>query len=55
MTREGEGHPDRDAQFQHLSQPVILVDAKEWKLVGILKNSGRELRPRGAPVPAHDF
>jgi Rhodopirellula transposase DDE domain len=44
-TREGEGHPDRDAQFAHIQarvtqamaekQPVISVDTKKKELVGI--------------------
>jgi hypothetical protein len=65
--REGAGHPDRDAQFVHIServrsfqrkkQPVISVDAKKKELVGDYKNPGREWRPRGDPekVRAKDF
>jgi transposase len=65
--REGRQHPDRDAQFQHLNgkvaaaiaqgQPVISVDTKKKELVGDFKNGGRELRPKGSPVPVrvHDF
>ena len=66
-TLEGSSHPDRDAQFQHISdkirefqadrQPVISVDTKKKELVGDFKNNGRELRPRGDPekVRVHDF
>jgi len=66
-TLEGSTHPDRDAQFHHISgqirefqvgrQPVISVDTKKKELVGNFKNNGRELRPRGDPekVRVHDF
>jgi hypothetical protein len=65
--REGGTHPDRNAQFEHInqrilqvqaeSQPVISVDTKKKELVGDFKNSGREWRPKGQPVPVrvHDF
>jgi hypothetical protein len=64
---EGSTHPDRDAQFHHISdksrefqagrQPVISVDTKKKELVGDFKNNGRELRPKGDPekVRVHDF
>ena len=66
-TREGAGHPDRDAQFRHISeqvqtfqrqgQPVISVDAKKRELVGDFKNPGQEWRPQGLPEPVrvYDF
>jgi transposase len=66
-TREGNQHPDRDAQFRHinqiakrmvkLGQPVISVDTKKKELVGDFKNAGREWRPKGQPelVRVHDF
>jgi transposase len=66
-TLEGTEHPDRNAQFEHLNravqlqlslgEPVISVDTKKKELVGPFKNSGRELRPKGAPeqVRVHDF
>ena len=66
-TREGDSHPDRDAQFAHISasvshalaeqQPVISVDTKKKELVGNFKNGGREWRPQGEPeeVRVHDF
>jgi len=66
-TREGDSHPDRDAQFVYINesvtrmlagqQPVISVDTKKKELVGDFKNGGREWRPRGDPeeVRVHDF
>jgi len=66
-TLEGTQHPDRDAQFHHISdkvaefqairQPIISVDTKKKELVGNFKNNGRELRPKGDPekVRVHDF
>ena len=66
-TREGAQHPDRDAQFQHISdmvaryqrqrQPVISVDTKKKELIGDFKNAGREWQPAGRPEPVrvHDF
>jgi hypothetical protein len=66
-TREGESHPDRNAQFAHINeqvlrlqrrgQPVVSVDTKKKELVGDFKNGGREWRRRGEPetVRVHDF
>lgn len=66
-TREGASHPDRNAQFEHLSaevarflkrgQPAISVDTKKKELVGDFKNGGRDWRPQGQPeeVRVHDF
>jgi hypothetical protein len=66
-TREGDNHPDRDAQFQHIdaavsaalaaNEPVISVDTKKKELVGDFRNGGREWRPCGDPeaVRVHDF
>jgi len=66
-TREGDSHPDRDAQFAHINataeayvaagDPVISVDTKKKELVGDFKNAGREWRPQGEPeeVRMHDF
>ena len=57
-TREGDRHPDRDAQFAHINaqvtqalakrQPVISVDTKK-ELAGDFKTAGRERRPEGDP------
>jgi transposase len=66
-TKEGAGHPDRNAQFEHINttvrgfqkrgQPVISVDTKKKELVGNFKNGGREWHPQGEPeqVSVHDF
>lgn len=66
-TKEGESHPDRDAQFRHINaeaeawmaagQPVISVDAKKKELVGEFRNGGREWQPKGEPekVEVYDF
>ena len=66
-TREGDSHPDRDAQFSYINelvstalagqQPVISVDTKKKELVGDFKNGGCEWQPKGQPeqVRVHDF
>jgi len=66
-TKEGDSHPDRNAQFEHINarvqqymglrQPVISVDTKKKELVGDFRNSGQDWRPRGKPekVRVHDF
>ena len=66
-TLEGNQHPDRNAQFEHINgrvlaamksgQPVISVDTKKKELVGNYKNAGREWHRKGdAPrVQGHDF
>jgi len=66
-TKEGNQHPDRDAQFGHINalalqflgdgDPVISVDTKKKELVGEYANKGREWQPSGQPVPVngHDF
>lgn len=65
-TLEGRQHPDRDAQFRHISeqaaaqlaagQPVVSVDAKKKELVGAFANGGAERQPSGQPenVNVHD-
>ena len=64
---EGNQHPDRNAQFEHINEsirrqlaagnPAISVDTKKKELVGNFKNNGTELRPVADPqeVRAHDF
>lgn len=64
---EGAQHPDRNAQFEHITEtirqqlaahePAISVDTKKKELVGAYKNAGRELRPVRDPedVRVHDF
>jgi hypothetical protein len=66
-TREGDSHPERNAQFEHINatandflrrhQPVISVDTKKKELIGEFKNAGREWQPKGKPDTAlvHDF
>lgn len=66
-SREGMSHPDRNAQFEYISetvisfqnhnQPVISVDTKKKELVGNFKNGGQEWQPKGEPEKAlvHDF
>ena len=66
-THEGTNHPDRNAQFEHISMrvkrqlkrhaPAISVDTKKKELVGDFKNGGQEWRPKGDPekVRVHDF
>lgn len=66
-TKEGGGHPDRNAQFEYINgrvqqyirskQPVISVDTKKKELVGDFKNAGQIWRPKGKPtkVRVHDF
>jgi hypothetical protein len=64
---EGQSHPDRNAQFEHINataddfvqrgQPVVSVDTKKKELVGDFKNHGREWQPKASPEKAlvHDF
>ena len=66
-TKEGDDHPDRNAQFEHINakvqqyiglrQPVISVDTKKKELVGDFKNGGQDWMPKGKPkqVRVHDF
>jgi Rhodopirellula transposase DDE domain len=66
-TEEGEDHPDRNAQFEHINrqvrsfqrrgQPVVSVDTKKKELVGNYRRAGQEWRPGGQPRPvqAKDF
>nr|ADO19034.1 transposase [Nostoc flagelliforme str. Sunitezuoqi] len=66
-TKEGDSHPDRDAQFQYIHdqvqdfqqrcQPVISVDTKKKELIGEYKNNGQEWQPKKQPidVKSHDF
>ena len=66
-TEEGQDHPDRDAQFEHIiakvrslqrrGQPAVSVDTKKKEIVGNYKNSGRDWEPRGQPrrVKSRDF
>lgn len=65
--REGQSHPDRDAQFRFINgrvqaqqrrqQPAISVDTKKKETLGNLKNAGQTWEPKGRPrqVDTHDF
>ncbi len=66
-TREGDQHPDRDAQFRYINHlarqylsdddPVVSVDAKKKELVGNYAQKGVEWQRQGHPVDVnvHDF
>lgn len=66
-TKEGNQHPDRNAQFEYLNTvtaqaleagcPVLSIDCKNKELVGNYAASGREWRPKDNPVcvNGHDF
>jgi hypothetical protein len=66
-TKEGNNHPDRDAQFEYINakaqefqaadQPVISVDTKKKELLGEFKNGGSDYGPKGKPIEVntHDF
>jgi len=66
-TEEGNQHPDRNAQFEHINAqvsralragtPVISVDTKKKELIGNYKNNGRKWHSKDdAPkVQGHDF
>jgi len=66
-TVEGKQHPDRDAQFKHITartkayqrtgQAVVSVDTKKKEVLGNLKNTGRTYQKKHTPreVNAHDF
>ena len=66
-TEEGDDHPDRDAQFEHINEqvrqalaarrPIISVDTKKKELIGNYENQGRQWRKSKSPqrVNGHDF
>lgn len=66
-TEEGNDHPDRDAQFEHINKqvrqalanrrPVISVDTKKKELIGNYENEGRQWWKSKSPqkVNGHDF
>lgn len=66
-TKEGNDHPDRDAQFRHINAevkralkkgtPVISVDTKKKELLGNYANAGKQWLPAKKPVKVngHDF
>ncbi|MGH2460139.1 MAG: ISAzo13-like element transposase-related protein, partial [Chloroflexota bacterium] len=61
----GEGHPDRNAQFEHIARqretftaaglPIISVDTKKKGLIGDFKNAGRRWTRAPEAVNVHDF
>jgi len=66
-TIEGNQHPDRNAQFEHIArrvkarqrrgEPAISVDTKKKEPLGNMRNPGKTYRPKGQPVKVkgHDF
>lgn len=66
-TKEGDDHPDRDAQFRHINAevkralkkgtPVISVDTKKKELLGNYANAGKRWLPAKKPIKVngHDF
>src|SRR6266480_2127708 len=66
-TIEGKGHPDRNAQIEHINgkykefeekgNPAISVDCKKKELIGNFKNNGREWQAKGEDtcVNVYDF
>jgi hypothetical protein len=63
-TAEGDQHPDRDAQFRHVSaliaeftaagDPVVSIDGKKKEQLGPFHRPGRSWRPAGDPVKVRD-
>jgi len=61
----GAAHPDRDQQFQYITQqrqtfgaagwPQISIDTKKKELIGCFKNAGRRWSQAAAAVNVHDF
>ncbi|EQD70613.1 Transposase, Rhodopirellula-type [mine drainage metagenome] len=59
-SKEGRSPPERDAQFRAINRqvaafqtegnPVLSVDCKKKKRVGLFKNGGRTYQPRGEPT-----
>jgi hypothetical protein len=68
-TKQGDSHPDRDAQFAHTSTQLAAALAEQQPVIsdrvpsatgltrGDFRNNGREYRPQGCPeeVRGHDF
>ena len=67
MKQVGKESPDRDAQFRHINNtvlmylesgdPVISIDCKKKENIGNFKNNGAEYLPKGKPTEVldHDF
>ncbi len=64
-SNEGSTHPDRDKQFQFISDsveafqrvglPTISVDTKKKELIGNYKNNGAEWEKKGQPVQVNTY
>jgi hypothetical protein len=66
-TKEGDDHPDRDAQFRHINAevkqalahgiPVVSVDTKKKELIGNYVNGGKQWTSSKKPIEVngHDF
>jgi len=64
-SNEGSNHPDRDAQFQFISDsvatfldaglPAISVDTKKKELIGNYKNGGAEWEKTGSPLKVNTY
>ncbi len=64
-SNEGSTHPDRDKQFQFISDsveafqrvglPTISVDTKKKELIGNYKNNGAEWEKKGKPVQVNTY
>jgi transposase len=64
---EGQSHPDRNEQFEHINSkckkfeakgdPIISVDCKKKELIGNFRNNGREWQAKGeeTAVNVYDF
>ena len=63
--RAGAAHPNRDEQFEHITElrercaadniPVISVDTRKKELVGSFRNPGAKWDRSPEPVNDHDF
>ena len=63
--RAGAAHPNRNAQFEHITElrqrcaadniPVISIDTKKKELVGVFRNPGAKWDRRPELVNDHDF
>jgi hypothetical protein len=61
----GRDHPDRDAQFQHITMqglkmqlqgfPILSIDCKKIEKIGNLKNNGKEWMPPAETTKVHVY
>ena len=64
LNQVGKDHEDRDAQFRHINDTVLLyqeeglpavsIDCKKKEIIGNYKNGGAEYAPSGEPVAVND-